>query len=185
MDEYKVHNYTGRLIDPFKMKAADIEIYPIARTLSRICRFRGQTIKFYSVAQHCVAMSTLFKDDDLVKWALVHEFFEGVTGMDVPWPLKQRSNFSSYNKAEERLLKVVAKKYKLPWPIPEEIHEADKRLCATEANILLPDLEIDCDSDVELYKPDIVLNVLNADIQAVEFAYVDLLFKKLYSDGKT
>jgi len=128
-----IMNASGRLINPYDLKPEDIEPRVIAQTLSRICRFWGQTSEFYSVAQHCIIMESLFEDITLKKWALLHEVFEGVTGMDVPSPIKKMKEMQFFREAEEKALELVSKIYNLPYPLPEEIKIADKRLLVTEA----------------------------------------------------
>ena len=128
-----IMNASGRLIDPYNLQPEDIDPRIIAQTLSRICRFWGQTSEFYSVAQHCLVMEKLFEDPILKKWSLAHEIFEGLTGMDIPSPIKKRKELEDFRKAEEKALELFAKLYNLPYPLPEEIKTADKRLLVTEA----------------------------------------------------
>lgn len=60
-----VMNASGKMIDPYCLKPEDFDPKIIAQTLSRICRFWGQTSEFYSVAQHCLAIESLFDDLEL------------------------------------------------------------------------------------------------------------------------
>lgn len=62
-----VMNASGRMINPYELNTVDFEPRIIAQTLSRTCRFWGQTSEFYSVAQHCLIMEELFEDLDLKK----------------------------------------------------------------------------------------------------------------------
>ncbi|WP_187648722.1 hypothetical protein [Nitrosophilus labii] len=129
----KVMNASGRLIDPFNLQPEDFDPRIIAQTLSRVCRFWSQTSEFYSVAQHCLVMESLFDDIELKKWALGHEIFEGLTGMDIPSPIKHSPAMESYRRAEERALEQLADIYGLPKPMPKAIKLYDKRLMVTEA----------------------------------------------------
>ena len=129
----KIMDAFGNLIDPFNLTPNDFNVEVVAQALSRICRFRGQTTEFYSVAQHCIAMSRIFDDLDLKKWGLAHEFFEGLTGMDIPSPIKHGEQFKEYRDAEERCLNQVADIFNLSKPLPEAIQVADKRMMVTEA----------------------------------------------------
>ena len=129
----KIMNASGTLIDPFNLKTEDFDPRIIAQTLSRVCRFWSQTSEFYSVAQHCLVMETLFDDVELKKWAMVHEVFEGLTGMDIPTPIKHSPAMEDYRKAEDKALDQVAKIYNLTPPMPKEVKVMDKRLMVTEA----------------------------------------------------
>lgn len=128
-----VMNASGRMINPYELNTVDFEPRIIAQTLSRTCRFWGQTSEFYSVAQHCLIMEELFEDLDLKKCALGHEVFEGLTGMDVPSPIKHSPAMNEYRNAENKALEMFAEIYSLSKPMPDEIKVADKKLMVTEA----------------------------------------------------
>jgi len=129
----QVMNASGKMINPYELKDEDFDPRIIAQTLSRVCRFWSQTSEFYSVAQHCLVMETLFDDVELKKWAMLHEVFEGLTGMDVPTPIKHSKEMDSYRFAEDKALEQAAKVFGLTPPMPEEIKIIDKRLMVTEA----------------------------------------------------
>lgn len=128
-----VMNASGMMINPYNLNPEDFDPNIIAQTLSRICRFWGQTSEFYSVAQHCLAIESLFDDLELKRWAIGHEVFEGLTGMDVPSPIKHSPAMQSYREAEDRALDMFADIYGLSKPTPQAIKIADKRMMVTEA----------------------------------------------------
>lgn len=182
----KVMNASGKLIDPYKLSPADLDPKIIAQTLSRTCRFWAQTCSFYSVAQHCIAMTNLFDDLDLKKWALAHEAFEGLTGMDVPTPIKHSWFMYGYRRGEERCLKLIAKTYGLPWPIPAEIKTADKRMMVTEALALMNTENYDWCSHAEPYDMR-VLGGIALDMEASEKMFFDMwteLFGSRTTEGE-
>ena len=129
----RVMNASGNLINPFDLKKRDFDPRIIGQTLSRTCRFWGQTSEFYSVAQHCLVMESLFDDLELKKWAMGHELFEGLTGMDVPSPIKHSPAMEAYRIAENKCLDIFAEIYNLSSPTPKAIKVADKKLMVTEA----------------------------------------------------
>lgn len=129
----QVMNASGCLINPYDLKDSDFDPRIIAQTLSRVCRFWSQTSEFYSVAQHCLVMETLFDDIELKKWAMLHEIFEGLTGMDIPTPVKHSPEMESYRIAENKALLQAAHIFSLEPPVPEKIKVMDKRLMVTEA----------------------------------------------------
>jgi len=128
-----VMNASGFMINPYDLKDEDFDFKIIAQTLSRVCRFWSQTSEFYSVAQHCLVMEKLFDDIELKKWAILHEVFEGLTGMDIPSPIKHSTQMKAYKIAEEKALIQASKIFNLTSPMPEEIKIMDKRLMVTEA----------------------------------------------------
>ena len=129
----EVMNASGTLINPYDLKVTDFDPRIIAQTLSRVCRFWSQTSEFYSVAQHCLIMESLFDDIELKKWAMLHEVFEGLTGMDVPTPIKHSPEMESYRIAEDKAIEQAANIFSLTPPMPEKIKLMDKRLMVTEA----------------------------------------------------
>lgn len=136
-----VLNYQGKLINPLDLKESDFDNLGMqaAVTLSRIQRFWGQCRESYSVAQHCLSMVELFRgDSELQKWAIGHEIYEALTGMDVPSPIKHSPAYAHYKEAEDKALELFANLYGLDPPIPAEIRKADKDLMVMEAEALMP-----------------------------------------------
>jgi hypothetical protein len=129
-----VVNASGRFINPYEVKPEYFEISVIAQSLSRICRFWSQTREFYSVAQHCLTMESLYDDLELKRWALAHEVFEGLTGMDIPSPYKPKV----YREAETVALNMFADIHGLTKPTPKTIKIDDNRMMITEALVLMP-----------------------------------------------
>jgi hypothetical protein len=125
-------DYNGNMIDPFHLTEENLDEKLFAKSLSKICRFWNQ-IQFYSVAQHCLVMAEIFKDDpNLAKWALIHEIFEAYLG-DIASPLKRCPELKYYRDAEDAFLALAAKYYGLEPPMPKAIKIADKKLLVTEA----------------------------------------------------
>lgn len=128
--------YTGKIFRPLEPKEEDIEILDIAHALSLQCRYCGHCLSFYSVAQHCVIASYYCSDP---KWALLHDAAEAYLS-DIPGPIKFA--FPKYIKYEEQLLKIIAKRFGLNYPIPEEIKEIDRRMLLTEQRDVMGPLPI-------------------------------------------
>lgn len=82
---------SGRWIDVLNPRVADIHLPDIAGGLAKICRFQGQTSRFYSVAEHSVLCALLAEqrqlDDQLVRAAFLHDAHEAYLG-DITTPIK-------------------------------------------------------------------------------------------------
>jgi hypothetical protein len=85
------------------------------------------------VAEHCVRAARIVAPA-LRPWALLHDAAEAYL-TDVPRPLKQE--LPEYHGHEERLLRCIAQRFELPWPIPPAVFEADDVMLATEARDLM------------------------------------------------
>ena len=125
--------HTGRRFFPLAPRVEDIDPRDFAHALSLLCRFNGHCRVFYSVAEHSVRVSRALSPD-LALWGLLHDAGEAYLA-DVPRPLKR--NLVGYREAEERVLRAVATRFGLPWPLPAEVAAADDRLLATEARDLM------------------------------------------------
>lgn len=137
----KVLNYQGKLIDPLNLQDSDFDNLGMqaAITLSRVQRFWGQCRESYTVAQHCLSLVEYFEGDlELQKWAIGHEIYEALTGMDVPSPIKHSPAYAPYKEAEDKALLQFAKLYGLTPPTPKIIKEADKNIMVMEAEALMP-----------------------------------------------
>jgi len=139
---------SGTLIDPFNVRAEQIEINDIARHLSNICRFGGGVPGFYSVAEHSVAVAAMV-GESYRKWALLHDAAEAYIG-DVVRPLKEMTylcvdfdTFLSYQKIEHRILHEISWRFGLHEqakfgsnPIPDCVRIADDARCAEERKLI-------------------------------------------------
>lgn len=82
---------SGRYFDLAAPRPEDVTIEDIAGALSKICRFGGQTPRFYTVAEHCCHCYDAALSDglglEIAKLALLHDAAEAFVG-DVVKPLK-------------------------------------------------------------------------------------------------
>lgn len=129
-----------------------ISIENVAHSLSQICRYGGQSERFLSVAEHSVYVSQHCSHP---LWGLLHDAAEGLGLSDLPRGVKLAVG-RAYTDIEDGVLRAVAERFDLPWPMPEDVKLADNRVLATEIPVLmgprtwpeLPDpidgLEIQC-----------------------------------------
>lgn len=133
-----VLNWDGKLLDPFNLQDSDFDDIAMqaAVTLSGLKRFWCQTLYPYTVAQHCLSMVKYFEGNvELQQWAISHEIFEALTGMDIPTPVKKK--MPEYKIAENKALEQFARLYDLTPPTPAIVKTVDRGLMVMEALALM------------------------------------------------
>ncbi|MFH2008786.1 MAG: phosphohydrolase [bacterium] len=128
-----IQTYVGRQFWPLEPRPADVDIRDIAHSLSLQCRFNGHCREFYSVAEHSVRVAEILPAE-LALWGLLHDAAEAYLG-DLTRPLKQQAPW--FNEAEDRVLRMIAEHFSLPWPMPDAVRKADDILLVTEARDLM------------------------------------------------
>lgn len=129
-----MQTYTGKLVDLANFREEDVRLPDIAHALSLINRFTGHSKVPYSVAQHSVMVSRLTHPDNAL-WGLLHDASEAYLG-DVATPLK--TLLPGYRELEERVQRVIARVFRLSWPMPADVKEADLRALMAEKRDLVP-----------------------------------------------
>jgi 5'-deoxynucleotidase YfbR-like HD superfamily hydrolase len=129
-----IQTFSAKRINLLDPKVEDICIEDIAHALSMQCRFSGHCIDFYSVAQHSVFVSKLCDPEDAL-YGLLHDASEAYL-VDIPKPLKYSGKFDVYLKFEEKMMKVIYKKFNLDREEPESVKNADRVMLMTEARDL-------------------------------------------------
>lgn len=133
--------YTGKTFHITEPVSDEIDIRDIAHGLSHICRYMGQTVPFYSVAEHCCRMAAYFISDDtrdLALLALLHDSPEAYFG-DIHSVIK-RTKCPELVKYEQLVLNIILDKY-----CPEiKISYEFKRMCARvhELDVLIRTPEV-------------------------------------------
>ena len=126
------------LLDP---RPDDVCIEDIAAALSKLCRFTGHTRHFYSVAQHCMLVSSN-APDHLKLHALLHDASEAYLG-DVSSPLKQL--IPEYKVLEGNVQATIGEAFGLRGLLPDEqslLRELDLRALKTERNLFMPPTDV-------------------------------------------
>jgi uncharacterized protein len=126
---------SGRRLDLLDPQPEDIEAEDIARGLSRVARWNGQTkgMHSFSVAQHSLLVESIFNslnpqaDQKDMLAALLHDAPEYVVG-DMISPFKAVIG-GDYKAVEKRLLAAIHKRFNIPAESPAslmaEIKNAD------------------------------------------------------------
>lgn len=123
-----MQTYTGGAFYPLDPRLEEIRFADIASSLSKMCRYSGHCIKFYSVAEHCVHVASL-APEPLKLTALMHDASESYL-TDVIRPIKK--HLAEYASIEATLERVLAEKFGLVHPLPAEIKRLDNCILTDE-----------------------------------------------------
>ena len=137
-----MNTYTGRQFDPLHMQTKDVCLEDIAHALSFLCRGGGQTLFFYSVAQHCLNCAREAKarkwPDRMVLACLLHDASEAYIS-DIIRPVK--AHLSNYLEIEEQIMQVIWKRFGLD-DLTKEEHsmwkQIDNEILSAELPALFP-----------------------------------------------
>lgn len=152
-----------------------IDIEDISHALSNQCRYGGHCSRFYSVAEHSIYCMRLAQQENMSlviqKWALLHDASEAYC-VDVPRGLKNL--LPEYNKIEDMVQQAVAKKFNLPWPMPQEVKIIDNSLLKWEHGILdMPNKDWYFGEDLIEFKQK-KLDFFNIGKRDIVYAYTEL-----------
>jgi hypothetical protein len=118
----------GKQFWPLDPRPEEVFIGDIAGALSKLCRYGGQCLQFYSVAEHCVHVAN-YAPDELKLTALLHDASEAYLS-DVIRPIK--SHLTNYLDIEAGLERVIADRFGLAWPWAPEVKRLDTAILADE-----------------------------------------------------
>lgn len=112
-----------------------INIDYIAHNLGNLCRFHGQVVKFYSVAEHSIHISDMIlKDHDDASFALaglLHDAAEAITG-DIITPVK----IFLPNGFDDQLTKAIFDKFEVDYKLMEQVKYYDEQALQLEGNTI-------------------------------------------------
>jgi len=130
-----IQTFSGIAFDYNSITLDSIQLIDIAHALSNFCRFNGHCRSHYSVAQHSVICSYQSHERLIQQCCLMHDAAEAYLG-DMVRPLKNLPDLKPYWDRERDLERLIARKFGLPFPMPEIVREIDMRVLATEAQQL-------------------------------------------------
>lgn len=138
---------SGRVIDFLNPDPAQFILGDIAAGLAAQPRYTGQTVRAWSVAQHCLLVASLVEPQHRLH-ALLHDAPEAYA-CDLPSPLKEAMRqiaeqlanigaLSHYDAIEDNLWRAICRRYDISPVLPEEVRRADRTAMVIEAPILQP-----------------------------------------------
>lgn len=125
---------SGRQVNLLNPQYSQIDIGDIAHGLAYQCRFNGQTSRFYSIAQHCLMVTSILPDHHKLA-GLLHDAAEAYVG-DVVQPLKVL--LPDYQTIEHRFTEAIGQRFNVNLDHQTEVKRADLIALATEKRDLLP-----------------------------------------------
>lgn len=128
-----IRTFTGKYINPIEPDLELICLEDIAHALSMQCRFGGHLPRFYSVAQHCVAVASLLPPG-LQRQGLMHDASEAYL-IDVPRPVKEQ--LTNYKGIENNLMYTIANLFSFDWPLSDLVKAADEEMLKLEWETLM------------------------------------------------
>lgn len=127
--------HTGRHFDVADPQPDMIDLNDIVVGLSNECRYAGQCLFFYSVAQHSELVSRIVPADYALE-GLLHDAAEAYI-KDIPRPLKEL--LPDYRQIEARVDAAIRARFGLPPTQSHAVKRADLVLLATERRDLMKD----------------------------------------------
>lgn len=128
--------YSGRRFWPLDPRPDDVSWVDIAHALSLSCRYDGHAQRFYSVAEHCVALAQYFgrrRQPQLARYALLHDAAEAYVA-DVIRPIKRQ--LPAFRRIEAPIEAQILVLAGLDPEIPAAVGAADSAIIADEAAAL-------------------------------------------------
>lgn len=137
-----MNTFTGRQFDPRQMTISDVSLEDIAHALSFLCRGGGQTLFFYSVAQHSLNCAreaqTRGWSYRMILACLLHDASEAYIS-DIIRPVKV--HLTNYLEIEETIMNVIWEKFHLDDLTNEEMtmwKQIDNDILSEELSVLFP-----------------------------------------------
>lgn len=127
-----IATYSGAHFNLDTLDVGNIPLEDIAHALSMNCRYNGHIKNFYSVAEHCVAVSYLVPKEDAL-WGLMHDATEAFVP-DIPRPFKPY--IGGFQEVENRIMSSIILWYDLEDKEPESVRYIDHNIVREESLLL-------------------------------------------------
>lgn len=162
----------GNLINLLEPKVEQIHLEDISTSLSKICRYSGGTIQFYSVAQHslnCYKVAREKYDEKTQLYLLLHDAAEAYIS-DIPTPVKKLHPYIL--EIEKGLNVAIYQKFSLNYPTGvylDRVLEIDSTILANEIPLLIPKLEMIIPNGAVPYSTELDFSVRDCNEVKEEF----------------
>lgn len=173
----------GNVVHLLEPRKEQIHLVDISLSLSKICRYSGGTIQFYSVAQHslnCCKIAREMYDIKIGIYLLLHDSAEAYIS-DVPTPV--RKLVPGFDEIERNLLTAIYHHFCLEKPTGNylnKVQEIDSRILANEIPVLVPKLKCIIPENCEPYEMNLDFMERKFDDVKEEFEdTVNYLLKKM------
>ena len=123
-----IRTYTGQYVDVFDPKPETITLIDLGIGQAYENRWSNQNRVHYSVAQHACMVHDMLPDW-MQRQSIFHDSSEGILG-DLARPIKKC--MPEFEKIENQLMEVIAKKYRFDWPKYPEVDLVDKAFMSLE-----------------------------------------------------
>jgi hypothetical protein len=145
---FTICTQSGSKFDPFAPKKEDLHLEDMVLGLSNCCRYQGQGIFHYSVAQHSVYLARELMRCGLLEEAFCAMLHDGSEGFlpDVPKPIKVRPEMEMYRQAEKATQDLIYQIWSVPGEYPE-VKRLDRVIWGNEIPVLFPDGSVKCTHD--------------------------------------
>ena len=143
-DSNWIQTHSGIAFPLLEPRPEHVRIEDIAHALARQCRYGGHCKTFYSVAQHSVILAQWLLDThrnrQFALEGLLHDAAEAYV-IDVPRPLKML--LPRHTEIEANIQAAIRDRLGLYGDVPEEVHDADRRILTDERDQLMAPCSVD------------------------------------------
>jgi hypothetical protein len=128
-----IQTFTGKQIFPADPVLNVYDIVDIAAALSKLTRYNGHCLRFYSVAEHCVLMArkaqSMLLPLETCRAMLLHDASEAYL-IDVPRPVKPL--LGGYFEIEAAIMHEIAGRFCFAWPLEQIVKDYDTNILNDE-----------------------------------------------------
>lgn len=124
---------SGKRISLLDPQPDQFDLDDIAHALSQICRWGGNTRRFFSVAEHSLLVARLVPPEYALA-GLTHDFSEVVGDILSPW----KRLLPEISQVEDRITRAIAERFGICFDDYHIIKQADLVAAATEYRDLMP-----------------------------------------------